>query len=186
MRSCFFCICNLVDFTDISVLKERNNEAIELAVSVDVSDCTAAAPLPALSNRTFSGEQPAENMTMSSDVSVLTDVGGDLGGFEDVDGAEQMTVHTAKTPTAILLEEQKLCNYLADLNVPKKKIITRELRVGGHLINVQTFHYPALNSEAPRNKKQRTYIDPKDLPAIFAYEFKAALTIRIQQVTMFS
>ena len=54
--------------------------------------------------------------------------------------------------------------------------------VGGNLLTLQTFHYPASILVAPRNAKQQKFIDPSAMPFLFTYEFKAACTVVVKQV----
>mmetsp|Transcript_19991 Transcript_19991/g.27470 ORF Transcript_19991/g.27470 Transcript_19991/m.27470 type:complete len:171 (-) Transcript_19991:18-530(-) len=154
----------LVDNTDLSI---RNQDAINNA------------------QQSQSVSHVQINSADFDNISCLTasiDNGFNTGdGDVDKDGDEHLTVHTAKTPAAILADEQKVVAHLGDLNDPTKGVLFRDIKIGGNLTRLQTFHYPALNTEAPRNKKQRTYIDANDLPSLFSYEFKAALTVRILQ-----
>ena len=103
-----------------------------------------------------------------------------FGAAHDRDGDEEITVHTDQTPIDVLEEENKLVEYLAALNNPKTGIKERQLLVGGHLVTIQTFHYPAMNMEAPRNKKQRTYVNKDNMPQLFSYEAKEAMTLALQ------
>ena len=81
-----------------------------------------------------------------------------------------------------LVDEKKLVGFLSILNDKKSKILLRELDVGGNLLTLQTFHYPASNLVAPRNAKQQTFIDASDMPLLFSYEFKTACTVVVKQV----
>jgi hypothetical protein len=103
-------------------------------------------------------------------------------GATDRDGEEDITVFTASMPPSILEQEKKLVGFLLPLTDKKSKILTRELIVGGNLVKLQTFHYPATNIVAPRNGKQQTFIDASDMPLVYSYEFKAALTVILKQV----
>ena len=107
--------------------------------------------------------------------------GSDQGAI-DRDGNEEITVFTASMPLRILEDEKKLVGFLVVLNDKKSRILSRELEVGGNLLNLQTFHYPASNLVAPRNEKQQTFIDSSDMPLLFSYEFKAACTVVVRQV----
>ena len=63
------------------------------------------------------------------------------------------------------------------------QVLSREIDVGGNIVTLRTFHYPPSNMMmAPRNGKQKTFIDATDMPLLFSYEFKAALIIVIKQV----
>ena len=87
---------------------------------------------------------------------------------------------------SLSLNEWKAVKYylfIACRKVHKKsKILLRELDVGGNLLTLQTFHYPASNLVAPRNAKQQTFIDASDMPLLFSYEFKTAYTVVVKQV----
>ena len=108
--------------------------------------------------------------------------GSDQGAI-DRDGNEEITVFTASMPLSNILEdEKKLVGFLVVLNDKKSRILSRELEVGGNLLNLQTFHYPDSNLVAPRNEKQQTFIDSADMPLLFSYEFKAACTVVVRQV----
>ena len=83
-------------------------------------------------------------------------------------------------PEKVLKSEKRLVNALSDLNDLRKKVYELEIQVGGHRIKLQTFHYPEINLETPINKLRRTYIDKDDLPNLFSYEFKSALTSQVK------
>jgi hypothetical protein len=108
--------------------------------------------------------------------------GSDQGAFyRDCD--EDITAFTASLPPRILEDEKKLAGFLSILNDKKSKILSREKDVvGGNLLTLQTFHYPASNLVAPRNAKQQTFIDASDMSLLFSYEFKAACTVVVKQV----
>ena len=133
-----------------------------------------------------------ENSHLSDVVSVLTVADRDDGGQSIIysanvdskagaaignDGDELITVHTAYTPGDILEDEKNLVDHLGQLNDPKSGIKELPLKVGGHGVVVQTFHYPAINLEAPQNKRQKTYVNRENMPILYSYEAKEVLTI---------
>jgi hypothetical protein len=176
-------------FPDLSSLNDRNTRAISDAaidlcsVSVLTDDKDPSADLTEnlvssiVSNIALPPAIIANNMVVQT-TGENTDV--KFGAAHDRDGDEVITVHTDQTPIDVLAEENKLVEYLAALNNPKTGIKERELMVGGHLVTIQTFHYPAMNMEAPRNKKQRTYVNKDNMPQLFSYEAKEAMTLAIQ------
>ena len=89
-------------------------------------------------------------------------------------------MHTDRTPEDVLEEEKKLVSYLGALYNVKSGIMERELKVGGKKVTLQTFHYPALNIEAPRNKRQQTFVNKENLPLLFSYECKEAMTLSLR------
>lgn len=190
-------------FTDLSSLNNRNTSAISAAIvdlrsigennntqllSDVVSVLTDDKDLAA--ERIFAitlGSCPNDSTsavvtttTDDKDMVVLTgSEGSKVGSARDYDGNEEITVHTEKTPLPVLAEERQLVDYLGALNDTKSGIKERQLKVGGHLVTVQTFHYPALNIEAPRNKRQRTYVNKENLPLLYSYDAKEAMTLMI-------
>lgn len=190
-------------FTDLSSLNNRNTSAISAAIvdlrsigennntqllSDVVSVLTDDKDLAA--ERTFAttlDSSPNDSTSVvvttttdNTDMVVLTgSEGSKVGSARDYDGNEEITVHTEKTPLPVLAEERQLVDYLGALNDIKSGVKERQLKVGGHLVTVQTFHYPALNIEAPRNKRQRTYVNKENLPLLYSYDAKEAMTLMI-------
>ncbi len=179
-------VMNAVDCSDVASLDNRNRVAISDALALLQSQST-----------TINAQQESN---LSSDVSVLTALSGvveeggptrlfavtnsvlaDLG-TTDKDGDEVITVHTALMPERVLEEERKLAGFLSLLYANNTKVLSREIDVGGNIVTLRTFHYPPSNMMAPRNGKQKTFIDATDMPLLFSYEFKAALIIVIKQV----
>ena len=177
-------VMNVVDCSDVASLDNRN--------SVAISDALAL-----LQSQSSINVQQESNL--SSDVSILTALSGvveegptrlfavansvlaDLG-TTDKDGDEVITVHTAFMPERVLEEERKLVGFLSQLYANTTKVLSREIDVGGNIVTLRTFHYPPSNMVAPRNGKQKTFIDATDMPLLFSYEFKAALIIVLKQV----
>lgn len=113
-----------------------------------------------------------------------------MGGVEDnydnntyFDGDEKITVHTAHCPLAVLNSERKLVEHLAVLYDIRSSVTSRSITVGDNKVELYSFHYPDENLEAPKNDKQRTYVDKNDLPSLFAYDWKNALCTRVQRVS---
>jgi hypothetical protein len=176
---------NVVDCSDVASLDNRNSVAISDALALLQSQ-----------QSTINVQQESN---LSSDVSVLTALSGvveegptrlfavtnsvlaDLG-TTDKDGDEVITVHTALMPERVLDEERKLAGFLSLLYANNTKVLSREIDVGGNMVTLRTFHYPPSNMMAPRNGKQKTFIDATDMPLLFSYEFKAALIIILKQV----
>lgn len=170
-------VVKVCDLTDIDSLNNRNENAIKNAMSPVFSPASDVSVLT-----TTDGEQTVAKMIDDfADNSIFGEAVNNA--TMDDDGDEHLTCHTEKTPSSALVDEQKLIVYLAALNDVRSGVLFRMVSIGGQIVRLQTFHYPALNTEAPRNKKQRTYIDAEDLPILFAYEFKSALTVRVQQQT---
>ena len=178
-------VMNAVDCSDVASLDNRNSVAISDALALLQSQSTLNVQ---------------QESNLSSDVSVLTALSGvveeggptrlfavtnsvlaDLG-TTDKDGDEVITVHTALMPERVLDEERKLAGFLSLLYANNTKVLSREIDVGGNIVTLRTFHYPPSNMMAPRNGKQKTFIDATDMPLLFSYEFKAALTIILKQV----
>lgn len=99
---------------------------------------------------------------------------------------EMATDETSPTmlPERVLKSEKQLVSALSNLNDLRKKVYQLEIQVGGHRIVLRTFHYPEINLETPINKLRRTYIDADDLPNLFSYEFKSALTSQVKVLEM--
>lgn len=190
-------------FTDLSSLNNRNTSAISAAIvdlrsigennnthlvsdviSVLTDDKDLAAERIFAATLGSSPDDPAiavvTTTTDNKDMLVLTgSVGSKVGSAHDYDGNEEITVHTEMTPLPVLTEERQLVDYLGALYDPKRGIKERQLKVGGHLVTVQTFHYPALNIEAPCNKRLRTYVNKENLPLLYSYDAKEAMTLMI-------
>lgn len=176
-------------FLDLSSLNDRNTRAI-LDATIDLCSVSVLTddkdPSGELTENLVSSIVP--NIALPPAIianSMVVQTTGDnadanFGAAHDRDGDEVITVHTDQTPIDVLAEENKLVEYLAALNNPKTGIKERELMVGGHLVTIQTFHYPAMNMEAPRNKKQRTYVNKDNMPQLFSYEAKEAMTLALQ------
>lgn len=160
------------EHSDINSLNKRNEEAIRSAAA------TTKAHIDALSVLTTDDDT---EQTVANVVYQIQHRGqGDDNATVDNDGDEHLTCHTQMTSSTILADEQKLIAFLAALNDIRSAILYRDIKVGGNIARYQTFHYPAMNAEARRNKKQWTYINPDDLPLLFSYEFKAALMVSVQ------
>ena len=98
------------------------------------------------------------------------------------DGNEKITVHTDNCPARVLNSEKKLVDHLGELYDIRSGVASKSIQVGGYTVQLFPFHYPYENLEAPRNDKQRTYVDPNDLPSLFGYDWKNALCTRVQRV----
>ena len=189
----------------VASLNNRNNDAIKEAlssqilpseiVSDDMSALTAISILAEDSQLVVAAADPhiprvqdepadqrVEGPLFSATPIFAAPNSGSDQVFFDRDGDEEITVFTASLPPRILEDEKKLVGFLSILNDKKSKILLRELDVGGNLLTLQTFHYPASNLVAPRNAKQQTFIDASDMPLLFSYEFKAACTVVLRQV----
>ena len=101
------------------------------------------------------------------------------------DGDEKITVHTDNCPARVLNSERKLVDHLGELYDIRSGVASKSIQVGGYTVQLHPFHYPDQNLEAPRNDKQRTYVDPNDLPSLFGYDWKNALCTRVQRVNDF-
>jgi hypothetical protein len=191
----------------VASLNNRNSEAIKEALSktTPLAIENASDDMSALTTNSFVGEDDAviagvAGVPSGGVVGQLLSAGVDEEiesptlrifapmnisvdqGATDRDGEEDITVFTASMPPNILEAEKKLVGFLLPLTDKKSKILTRELIVGGNTVTLQTFHYPATNIVAPRNGKQQTFIDASDMPLVYSYEFKAALTVIVRQV----
>jgi hypothetical protein len=167
------------DFTNLENLNDRNLGAISKAIDIRSIVVNAdRQPSDLVSVLTIAEKDDCESVVVDNYHGHITNVVDVQEGAEvDNDGDEIITVHTAHTPGDVLDEEKKLVDYLSGLNNPKKGIKELPLKVGGHDVVVQTFHYPALNVEAPQNKRQRTYVNKDNMPILFSYEAKEVLTI---------
>lgn len=167
------------DFTNLENLNDRNLGAISKAIDLRSIVVNAdRQPSDLVSVLTIAEKDDCESVVVNNNHVHITNVVDVKEGAEvDNDGDEIITVHTAHTPGDVLDEEKKLVDYLSGLNNPKKGIKELPLKVGGHDVVVQTFHYPALNVEAPQNKRQRTYVNKDNMPILFSYEAKEVLTI---------
>lgn len=198
-----------IDLTDVVSLNTRNTSEIKKAT--DQSKNTCASSDEAMKNTVEeSAKSPAEENTKpnsngneetttnhrETDDRNIND-GGEaadtmsalgMGGVEDndentyYDGDEKITVHTVHCPVAVLNSERKLVEHLAVLYDVRSGVASKSITVGDHRVDLYPFHYPDENLEAPRNDKQRTYVDPTDLPSLFAYDWKNALCTRVQRV----
>ena len=188
-------------FTDLSSLNKRNTSAISAVIDLlSISENNYLQIADVISVLTEDKDLPGEDLTGSLDSvlvhssvvlaqtmekeDMIIHTGGQetkVGLARDYDGDEEITVHTEMTPGPVLEEESKLVDYLSALNDPKSRIKERQLKVGGHLVTVQTFHYPALNMEAPQNKRQRTYVNKENMPILFSYEAKEAMTLMLKR-----
>ena len=199
---------SLVDLTDIVSLNTRNTSEIKKAA--DQIKNTCASSDEAIKNTVEESPQSSEeNNKPNSNVNEETTTnhletddrnindGGEaadtmsalgMGGIEDndentyYDGDEKITVHTVHCPVAVLNSERKLVDHLAVLYDVRSGVASKSITVGDHRVDLYPFHYPDENLEAPRNDKQRTYVDPTDLPSLFAYDWKNALCTRVQRV----
>ena len=160
------------NFANLENLNDRNLGAISTAIDLRSIVVNADShPGDLVSVLTIAEKDDCESVVINNNHAVKE------GAEVDNDGNEIITVHTAHTPGDVLEEEKKLVDYLSGLNNPKKGIKELPLKVGGHDVVVQTFHYPALNVEAPQNKRQRTYVNKENMPILFSYEAKEVLTI---------
>jgi len=160
------------NFANLENLNDRNLGAISTAIDLRSIVVNADShPSDLVSVLTIAEKDDCESVVVNNNHAVKE------GAEVDNDGDEIITVHTAHTPGDVLEEEKKLVDYLSGLNNPKKGIKELPLKVGGHDVVVQTFHYPALNVEAPQNKRQRTYVNKENMPILFSYEAKEVLTI---------
>ena len=178
-------VMSAVDCSDVASLNNRNSGAI--------GDALALLKPPSNNVHNLNSDVSVLSASSSSEVAVEEEgptrlfaeannyAPADLG-TTDKDGDEVITVHTASMPNRVLDEERKLVGFLAHLYAKTSKVLSRELEVGGNKVTLRTFHYPPSNMEAPRNGRQQTFIDASDLPLLFSYEFKAALTVILKQV----
>jgi len=118
--------------------------------------------------------------TFSTMSALTTDACDDSNTHHD--GDETIIVHTENCPATVLRSEGTLAEILSVLYDIKSGVASKPVSVGGHTVNLHPFHYPDINLEAPRNDKQRTYVDPKDMPCLFGYDWKNALCTRVQNV----
>ena len=160
----------------------RGETAISiLAEDSQLVEAAANPPIPSIQDGT-SDERVEGPFFPTTPIFAAPYSGSDQGAFYR-DGDEEITAFTASLPPRILEDEKKLAEFLSILNDKKSKILTREIDVvGGNLLTLQTFHYPASNLVAPRNAKQQKFIDASDMPLLFTYEFKAACTVVVKQV----
>jgi len=191
------------DSGTIASLNNRNNEAIKEALSKTTPPENSNDDMSALTTNSYIGEDsvipvvagvPSDGVegqvlpavveeSESPTLRIFAPANSQADqGATDRDGDEDITVFTASMPLSILEEEKKLVGFLMPLTDKKSKILSRELDVGGNIVTLQTFHYPASNIVAPRNGKQQTFIDASDMPLVYSYEFKAALTVIVRQV----
>ena len=112
------------------------------------------------------------------DISTLTN---NEGHDEDITADDDFV--STMLPERVLKSEKQLVSALSNLNDLRKKVYELEIQVGGHRSVLRTFHYPDINLETPINKLRRTYINADDLPNLFSYEFKSALTCQVKVLT---
>ena len=112
------------------------------------------------------------------DISTLTN---NEGHDEDITADDDLV--STMLPERVLKSEKQLVSALSNLNDLRKKVYELEIQVGGHRTVLRTFHYPDINLETPINKLRRTYINADDLPNLFSYEFKSALTCQVKVLT---
>jgi hypothetical protein len=112
------------------------------------------------------------------DISTLTN---NEGHDEDITADDDLV--STMLPERVLKSEKQLVSALSNLNDLRKKVYELEIQVGGHRSVLRTFHYPDINLETPINKLRRTYINADDLPNLFSYEFKSALTCQVKVLT---
>ena len=171
-------VVDMHNFVDLVSLNGRNSAAITTAIDlqnavVEVGD--VSGDVSVLTTTEFN------NNSLEMSVAVIDLATPNFGSAAiDRDGDECITVHTDRTPEDVLEEEKKLVSYLGALYNVKSGIKERELKVGGHMVTLQTFHYPALNIEAPRNKRQQTFVNKENLPLLFSYECKEAMTLSLR------
>jgi hypothetical protein len=79
-------------------------------------------------------------------------------------------------------DEAALSVYLSKLYTNPFEFQMRKVQVGGQILNLMSFHYPAYNDEAPKNKTKREYIDSDEKAKLFSYELKGALCTTAVQV----
>ena len=164
-------------FTNLETLNNRNTDAISQAL-VENSNSTVISILT--DDKGEDNSSPPQNLNSEQGLVVHTaNATESLEAVIDNDGEENITVHTVHTPSKVLQDEKDLVDYLGALNNPKTGVKERQLNVGGHDVTVQTFHYPALNLEAPRNKRLRTYVNKENLPQLYSYESKEVMTLNL-------
>ena len=166
-------VVDLSKFTSLDNLNVRNLDAIskadDLRSVVVIGDSSHLSDV--VSVLTVAEKDDDKSIIYSANVDFKA------GAAIGTDGDEVITVHTAYTPGDILEDEQRLLDHLGQLNNPKSGIKELPLKVGGHVVVVQTFHYPAINLEAPQNKRQKTYVNRENMPILYSYEAKEVLTI---------
>lgn len=179
-------VVDLTNFPDLESLKQTNQHAISDAQNrsvVSITDNISISPSLVIVEQPKKQEEVITNSipppvpaAVDDDISTLTRDAEDTRA-DDVDAV-------AIIPAKVLKSEKMLVDTLANLNDLRKKIYVVEINVGGHRVKLQTFHYPEINLEAPRNKSNRTYIDADDVPILFSYEFKSALTTQVKVIPM--
>ena len=178
-------VVDLTNFPDLESLKQTNQHAISdaqnrsvasITDNISISPSLVVVEHPKKREEVTNSISPPVPVAADDDISTLTrDVEDNRS--DDVDVA-------AIIPAKVLKSEKMLVDTLANLNDLRKKIYVVEINVGGHRVKLQTFHYPEINLEAPRNKSNRTYIDADDVPILFSYEFKSALTTQVKVIPM--
>jgi hypothetical protein len=79
-------------------------------------------------------------------------------------------------------DEASLAQYLSILYTQPFDYPERQVMVGGRIVHLMSFHYPATNVEAPKNKAKCEYIDRDNMLKLFSYELKGALCTSAVQV----
>lgn len=184
----------VLDLTENVSLNTRNSSEIQKATDRMKSDCTSSESVGELGVEEKDGTKEPNNVDNEgktghgNGADNMSALG--MGGVEDnddnntyYDGNEKITVHTDHCPVAVLNSERKLVEHLAVLYDIRSGVASKSITVGGHAVELYPFHYPDQNLEAPKNDKQRTYVDPTDLPSLFAYDWKNALCTRAQRVS---
>ena len=165
-------------FPDVCSLKERNVIAIDEARATTFPGTVKIVPEIV--------EIPAAAGQNVTDISILTDdhdkdVG--IAGGRAIDEEEFPVLNVSKWPMEVMQEEARTVDFLATLSTPRGTTRFRDILVGGNSVRLQPFHYPATNMEAPKTCKfsQVSYIDEEDMPELFAYDWKNALTLRVMK-----
>jgi hypothetical protein len=177
-------VVDLTDFPDLASLQQPNQRAIDDAQSrlatvghssvteIETNDDSGRNnALLADVDAVDTSANPSSDVVIVDDISTIT---------KDEDDHVPDEAVTIMIPEKVLKSEKQLVSTLSNLNDLRKKVYVIEIQVGGHRVKLQTFHYPEINLEAPINKIQRTYIDPDDVPTLFSYEFKSALTTQVK------
>lgn len=171
-------VVDVHSFVDLVSLNDRNTTAISTAIDLRnavVEVGSVSGDVSVLTATEFNNN--SHDMSVAF-IDLVTNNSG--SATIDRDGDECITVHTDRMPGDVLEAEKKLVSYLGALYTVKSGIKERELKVGGHMVTLQTFHYPALNIEAPRNKRQQTFVNKENIPLLFSYECKEAMTLSLR------
>ena len=190
-------VVDLTDFPDLASLKQTNQRAIEDAqsrsasngdassTSASVVGPVASAPPVGPSAVDAPDGSPAVSAPVCSPVAkenTSDHVFDDISTITKDDNPSDDVGPPIMIPEKVLKSEKMLVSTLGNLNDLRKKVYVVEIIVGGHRVKLQTFHYPEINLEAPMNKSSRTYIDAEDMPILFSYEFKSALTTQVKVI----